>query len=205
MLLAGQITQATYGRMLSRDKDDKAFDLMSSGAGLQPGEGLQIMEIQQRKLQFLQKCVELLPRDLPLSDPSIPEQPEPPQDLLMGTSSDWPSLHPRGWGGPLPEADCIFGISRLRTFVIARRDEAEDHISSLREDTSYFRGVVLDWSEQTGTRRDCEWQEPARSSPRCFLGVCAEQYGFRCLWKLYSKGYRLQRVGRHIKPKKSPR
>lgn len=53
MLLAGQHTQEAYGRMMSWDDDPRAFDMMSKGTGLQPGEGLQVMEIQQRKMQFL--------------------------------------------------------------------------------------------------------------------------------------------------------
>ncbi|KAI4245931.1 MAG: hypothetical protein L6R42_010044, partial [Xanthoria sp. 1 TBL-2021] len=84
MLLAGQNTQLSYGRMLSWDEDDDAFDMMSSGTGLQPGEGLQVLEIQQRKMQFLQKCIELILQDLPLHDHNIPKQPEPPEDRLQG-------------------------------------------------------------------------------------------------------------------------
>ena len=38
-------------------------------------------------------------------------------------------------------------IHLLQSFVSAKRDEAEDHIWSLREDPSYFKNTVLDWSE----------------------------------------------------------
>ncbi|KAL8886813.1 MAG: hypothetical protein Q9215_005528 [Flavoplaca cf. flavocitrina] len=130
MLLSGQNTPETYGRMLGWDEDDDAFDMMSSGVGLQPGEGLQVMEIQQRTMQFLQKCVEIILQDLPLGDLNIPKIPEPAQDFLQAGSSDWPSLS-----------------KDLTHFSCRQKNEAEDHIWSLREDPSYFRAVTLQSSE----------------------------------------------------------
>lgn len=46
----------TYGRLEAWDDADEAFDLMISGYGLQPGEGLIILEIQQRIYSFLAEC-----------------------------------------------------------------------------------------------------------------------------------------------------
>ena len=92
MLLSGQDTRKTYGRMISWDEDDAAFEMMSTGVGLQPGEGLQVMEIQQRKMQFLQKCLELILQDLPLDDSSIPSQPTPNFDPTADNGSEWLSL-----------------------------------------------------------------------------------------------------------------
>ena len=36
MLLAGQITEAVYGRITPWEKDSNAFDLMGEGTGIQP-------------------------------------------------------------------------------------------------------------------------------------------------------------------------
>ncbi|KAI4270320.1 MAG: hypothetical protein LQ337_006747 [Flavoplaca oasis] len=146
MLLSGQNTRETYGRMLAWDEDDEAFDMMSSGVGLQPREGLQIMEIQQRTMQFLQKCAETILQDLPLGDLTIPKIPEPAQDFLQTGSSDWPSLNKEVEEAPY-RVQTAFDIGSLRPFLVARRNEAEDHIWSLREDPSYFREVALQWSE----------------------------------------------------------
>ncbi|KAI4181379.1 MAG: hypothetical protein LQ346_006798 [Caloplaca aetnensis] len=146
MLLAGQNTEKAYGRMISWQNDDEAFQMMSRGTGLQPGEGLQVMEIQQRKLQFLQKCVEVILQDLPLEDPSIPKQPLPAEDLLVSRAGEWPSLTQEVEEAPFRVPDPL-DIGRLRTFVVARRNEAEDHIWFLREDPSYFQDVVMEWSE----------------------------------------------------------
>ena len=74
MLLSGQENHQAYGRMISWEEDDEAFDMMSSGIGLQPGEGLQILEIQQRKMTFLQRCAEIILQDLPTKDLSVPKQ-----------------------------------------------------------------------------------------------------------------------------------
>lgn len=37
MLLAGQITEAVYGRIIPWEEDSNAFDLMGKGTGIQPG------------------------------------------------------------------------------------------------------------------------------------------------------------------------
>ncbi|KAL8944455.1 MAG: hypothetical protein Q9211_000597 [Gyalolechia sp. 1 TL-2023] len=146
MLLAGQNTQYTYGRMISWDEDAEAFDMMSSGIGLQPGEGLQVMEIQQRKMDFLQKCTELVLQDLPLRDLGIPKQPAPADDCLAIRASEWPSLTQEIEEAPYRLQDAL-DMTRLRAFVLARRNGAEDHIWSLREDPSYFQDTVSEWSE----------------------------------------------------------
>ncbi|KAL8897363.1 MAG: hypothetical protein Q9207_007249 [Kuettlingeria erythrocarpa] len=146
MLLAGQDTEEAYGRMISWEDNEEALHMMTQGTGLQPGEGLQVMEIQQRKLQFLQNCVEVILQDLPLKDPSIPKQPLPAEDLLLSRAAEWPSLTQEVEEAPYKVPD-PFDIGRLRTFVVARRNEAEDHIWSLREDPSYLQDVAMEWSE----------------------------------------------------------
>lgn len=150
MLLIGQKSASKYGRLISWDEDVNAVDMMSSGIGIQPGEGLLIMEIQQRKLSFLRSCAETILQDLPLHDTTVPEQPSPP-DLSIGgkghsEDSEWPSLTKEILEAPYRVPD-QFDIGRLRSFVSAKRDEAEDHIWSLREDPAYFKSTVLEWSE----------------------------------------------------------
>lgn len=151
MLLSGQNTQKTYGRMISWDEDDTAFDMMSTGVGLQPGEGLQVMEIQQSKMQFLQKCVEHILQDLPLNDSSIPTQPTPTFDPSADNGSEWPSLTQEVEEAPYKVPN-VFNVARLRTFVDARRNEAEDHIWALREDPSYFQDIISEESEHRQER-----------------------------------------------------
>ena len=53
MLLTGETSPATYGQLLSWDDDPDAWDLYMSQIGFQPGEGLLVMEMQERLLRFL--------------------------------------------------------------------------------------------------------------------------------------------------------
>ena len=150
MLMSGQDTQEAYGRMISWDEDDTALDIMYAGAGLLPGEGLQVMEIQQRKMQFLQKCTELilqgLPLDDPIDDPIEITQLTPAYDPYAESVSEWPSLTQEIMEAPYKVPD-VFNIARLRKFVEARRYDAEDHIWALREDPSYFQDIISEESE----------------------------------------------------------
>lgn len=150
MFLIGQKFAPKYGRLVSWDDDIDAFDMMSSGIGIQPGEGLLVMEIQQRKLSFLRRCAEIILQDLPLQDTSVPKQPVPSalNTGVKGQSEDseWPSLTKEIMEAPYLVPD-QFDVGRLRSFVSAKRDEAEDHIWFLREDPAYFKNTVLDWSE----------------------------------------------------------
>ncbi len=151
MLLAGQNTEAVYGRLISWDEDYDAFDMMGKGTGIQPGEGLVVMEIQQRKMQFLLQCAQTILQDLPLQDTDVPKQPMGKEIELSGRDSDWPSLAMEILEAPYREPEG-FDISRIRVLIDARKNHAEDHIYSLREDPSYFQDTVLDWSEHRQER-----------------------------------------------------
>ena len=108
------------------------------------------MEIQERKLSFLRSCAETILQDLPLHDTIIPIQPEPPGSSAnfkeRTENSEWPSLTQDVQEAPyrVPEQ---FDVEYLRSYLSARRGVAVDHIWTLREDPSYFKEVVLDWSE----------------------------------------------------------
>ncbi len=151
MLLAGQNTEAVYGHLISWDEDSDALDMMGKGAGIQPGEGLVVMEIQQRKMQFLLQCAQTILQDLPLEDLDVPKQPMGKEMELSGRDSDWPSLTMEILEAPYREPE-RFDISRIRIFIDARKNHAVDHIYSLREDPSYFQDTVLDWSEHRQER-----------------------------------------------------
>ncbi|KAL8919639.1 MAG: hypothetical protein Q9208_006671 [Pyrenodesmia sp. 3 TL-2023] len=212
MLLSGQDTEKAYGRMLSWEEDDGAFDMMSRGTGLQPGEGLQVMEIQQRKMQFLEQCVEIILQDLRLRDPSIPKQPLPADDLLVSRAAEWPSLSQEVEEAPYTVPD-PFEIGRLRAFVLARRDEAEDHIWSLREDPSYFQDVVLEWSEHRQEklltasgkthpvlRHDLFWE-------RVLSNVVMDAYSAFVAWDIVTKevdNLVYLKAGHRIRPNQEP-
>lgn len=149
MVLLGQTSPTTYGRLISWDDDENAFDMMSRGVGIQPGEGLLTLEIQQRKLQFIRACVETVLQDLPITDLSLPVDPEHGKHSIVRNvheDSEWPSLTKETLEAPYRKPD-QFDFGRLQSFVQAKRAEAEDHIWFLREDPAYFKDTVYDWSE----------------------------------------------------------
>ena len=146
MLLKNENDPETYGRMLSWDEDSNAFDMMSRSVGIQPGEGLLVMEIQKRKMEFLLSCTKVILQDLNLNASDIPRQPYKEEDMLARSNSEWQSLTMEMLEAPYRVPD-RFEISKLKSFVNARRNQAIDHVWALREDPSYFQDTVLEWSE----------------------------------------------------------
>ena len=147
MLLHGQTTLHTYGKLLSWSDDDRAFDWMMSGIGKQPGEGLLILEIQKRILDFLVQCCRLLLADLTqesLTDESIPPQPEPEPIVLDPTA--WPSLAAMSMEAPY-RVPAHLDFQRLRAIIAANFSAAKDHLWALREDPGYFANIARDSSE----------------------------------------------------------
>jgi hypothetical protein len=94
MLLTGETSPTTYGRLLSWDNDSNAWDLYMSQIGFQPGEGLMVMEIQERLLRFLVQCAETILSDIlqqKQPDTSSPS-PLPPPVLEVNADTEWPSI-----------------------------------------------------------------------------------------------------------------
>ena len=147
MLLYGQTTPETYGKIINWDDDDRAFDWMISGAQPQPGEGLQILEIQQRVLAFLTQCCRLILSDMApesLTSPDVAVQPEP--EPIVTDPSARPSLFATLSEAPyrLPSN---FDFQRLHLLVAAKLDSCSDHLWALREDPGYFAEAVGDLSQ----------------------------------------------------------
>lgn len=151
MLLHCQTSTADYGRLVPLEEDGNAVDSTSRGIGVPPGEGLIVLEIQQRKLCFLRTCVQLILHDLPINHMvkalTISEQYTPNSiEGFPSKNPEWPSLSKELLEAPYRVPDEL-DLVRLSTFVFARRSETEDYIWDLREDPAYFKKTVLDWSE----------------------------------------------------------
>lgn len=148
ILLTGQNTPETYGRLISWDEDPEAFNIMISGVGILPGEGLITIKIQKRKLEFLLKFAEIILQGVTVDANKLPPRPEDEnkQDLMARGNADWPSLTIEILEAPYRVPD-RFEVSKFQSFIKARRDHTEDHLWSLREDLSYFQDSILEWSE----------------------------------------------------------
>ena len=100
----------------------------------------------ERKLDFLRRCAELILHDIPLDDRRIPLQPDPGEVLLANEEAQHLSLQT-----DILEASYRvpprYDMSRIRSFVFAKRDEYQDEIWNLREDPVYFAETILEWAE----------------------------------------------------------
>lgn len=189
MVLDGT-TVDSYGKLISWDEDKDSFELMITGRGFHPGEGLMILEIQQGVWGFLVDCCRALLHDLVsdnwISD-EIPIQPEPP--ALVGDPTEWSTLAAITAEAPY-RVPAHIDFERLKAVVSAKREAAEDHVWSLREDPGYFADCVVDWSEHrqetlldTNGRRHPNLDRPLFWN-RVIGGVVFDAHGNLIIWDL---------------------
>ncbi|KAL2075053.1 hypothetical protein VTL71DRAFT_8833 [Oculimacula yallundae] len=146
-------TADTYGRLASWNDDIDTVHLMFSQRQFTPGDGLRVLQIQDRIYPFLIKCCELILHDLAgagsLLDPNFPT-------TLQTTTAADPA--PTGVNEILPTLATIsaeapyripanLDLERIRGILAARRSAAEDHLFALREDPGYFADTIRDWSD----------------------------------------------------------
>lgn len=134
-----------YGKLVGWDEHPDAFDWMTKQKQFLPGEGLLILEVQERLLKTLvQCCLELL-HDIPdptLTSDSFPILPEPllkPESEITGFESLGIMAAEAPYRVPV-ELD----LRLIESLLAARAAAAEDHLWTLREDPDYFSRAVLD-------------------------------------------------------------
>lgn len=130
------------------DEGPEIRDALFDGRGYLPVIGLIILEIQERLLRILVRCVELLLPDidltidgLQLSGPSFSSPPMLRTDGADVGSPEWRSLMETNAKAAY-ELPRTFDLEQFLKVVTAKRDEAQDNIWALREDPSYFREVL---------------------------------------------------------------
>lgn len=150
MQLHGQNTPRSYGSLaVYPDPGLEVEPTSSSGftpseVGFNPYEGLQVLEVQARILEFLLRCGRLILRDYCLDRIiSIPTKAVPHMSSIMKSSSTITALATEA-PYRLPQR---LDIKRLLEVVSARRRAAEDHVWALREDPGYFAREMRDWAE----------------------------------------------------------
>jgi hypothetical protein len=162
MMFTGRYTPDTYGELIAWDDHPEAYQWLISQRGVHPGEGLFILEIQERLYTFLVDCCKAILQDMSeeaLADPSVSIQPEPPS--VSGNETGLASLASIAAEAPyrLPEN---LDLKRLESLVAAKLSAAEDHIWALREDPGYFADTLLDWKEH---RQECLPDTKGRRHP----------------------------------------
>ena len=139
MMLIGQETPETYGRLIWRSKQRQVHQESSRVCTRfhDAGKGLLILETQAKILGFLLKCCHQILADIPIATlmgTSLPFQAEP--DPLETDLCAWfdPFASYR--------AHTALDTDRLLRLIGARRDAAIDHLWDLREDPAYFESTV---------------------------------------------------------------
>ncbi|KAI0903681.1 hypothetical protein F4823DRAFT_617631 [Ustulina deusta] len=148
MVLHGARDAGEYGKLLSWDDHPDAFDWMVSRTQYLPGEGLLVLEAQEKLLQFLvDSCSQIL-AEIPAEDltgPTFPVQPEP-RLKTEKESTGFDSLAVIAAEAPyrLPSN---LDLKRVESILGSRVVAAEDHQWALREDPAYFVEQLIEVKE----------------------------------------------------------
>ncbi|KAK3048401.1 hypothetical protein LTR09_010232 [Extremus antarcticus] len=147
MMFTGRKTPESYGELISWDDDDRAFEWLTSQRGMHPGQGLILLEMQQRILQFLVACCDRIMHDIALEHLGSEQYPvQPLSDLPRETVNGFESRAVMAAEAPY-RAPASLDFGRLESLFAARVASAEDHVWALREDPSYFADAMYELKE----------------------------------------------------------
>jgi hypothetical protein len=155
MLLNGQMGD-DHGRIMAWDDDERAFQWMVDRIHAIPGQGLLVLEAQERVLRFLVDCCAAILHDLPLdqlmsggtsidSDISSNNYTTTTPNASNDTS-EVPSLATTASESPY-RVPRVLDLGSLQALTAVKQSEAEDHIWQLREDPEYFAEELKDQRE----------------------------------------------------------
>ncbi|OAA59576.1 hypothetical protein SPI_05774 [Niveomyces insectorum RCEF 264] len=145
MLMNGVVAPADYGKLVSWDDHPDAFEWMYTRAQLLPGEGLLILEAQERLLAFLVACCQQTLHEIEpaqLVGDAYPVQPEP-QLKTEADIAGFDSLAVLAAEAPY-RLPAKLDLGRIVSLLDARASAAADHVWALREDPSYFADRLLE-------------------------------------------------------------
>lgn len=139
MVLNGAKTPEEYGKLVSWDDHEDAFDWFQTRKQFIPGEGLMILEAQERLMAFLVECCKQLLHDIPEADlisakfPVVSE-PQRKSEIEM---NGFDSLAVLTTEAPY-RVPADIDLERIESLLAAKVSNAEDHLWALREDPSYL-------------------------------------------------------------------
>ncbi|KAI8961145.1 hypothetical protein F5Y11DRAFT_240830 [Daldinia sp. FL1419] len=143
MRFTGRDGPDTYGELVSWEDDPDAHQRLHRRRDVSPGEGLWILEIQDRLYRFLLDTCKSILRDFGTEDEqrqTVSESPAPITKLKgdVATSllfSQYESIY------HVPRE---FDIQRLRNLIKAKKSQVEDTFRALREDPGFFASSLLE-------------------------------------------------------------
>lgn len=139
MILHGANDPAEYGRVISWGESDEAMEWVTSRKQFLPGEGLLVLEAQEKLLAFLLSCCQQILHEIPadsLTADTFPVQPEPHLKTEK-ESSGFDSLAVMASEAPY-RLPAKLDIDRVVSVLGAKVSAVEDHVWALREDPAYF-------------------------------------------------------------------
>ncbi|KAK7739032.1 hypothetical protein SLS53_005930 [Cytospora paraplurivora] len=142
MVLNGATSPDEYGKLVAWEDHPDAFDWMTSRKQFLPGEGLMILEAQERLLGFLVSCCKQLLHEIAEETLISDISPTKPQ-LQFRTEAEtngFDSLAVMAAEAPY-RSPAQLDLKRIESLLAARASAAEDHLWSLREDPGYFAGM----------------------------------------------------------------
>lgn len=148
MVLNGATSPEEYGKLVAWDDHPDAFDWMTSRKQFLPGEGLMILEVQERLLSFLVNCCKQILHEIPdetLTSDAYPVMPQP-QLKTEAQINGFDSLAVMAAEAPY-RVPARLDLERIETLLAARTSAAEDHLWALREDPGYFAGAQRELEE----------------------------------------------------------
>lgn len=147
MMFINRKSPETYGELIPWSENDKAFEWMMSKKGMNPGQGLLTMEVQERVFKFLVAYCRLVLHDIPaekLTSDDYPVLLRP--NVPTETGDGFASLGVMAAEAPYRAPDRM-DLAKMESLLDAKASAAEDHIWALREDPSYFADVLLEYKE----------------------------------------------------------
>lgn len=150
MMLNGftEETMGGYGTLISWDDHEDAFDWCHTQKQFQPGEGLLVLESQERLMAFLVNCCRQILHEIPQDSwigPSFPLQPEPKlkEDSEL---TGFESLAVMAAEAPY-RLPAKLDLGKIESLLAAKASAAEDRLWAMREDPVYFFEQLFDVKE----------------------------------------------------------
>lgn len=138
---------ATYGTIHSNLSEESVADMLE-GKSFKSGDGIDVLEIQERLLGFLVACCKLILNDkqIDVTDQSIPEVKEPPSKAATFNGPGDLSVAQRALEEPYVSPESA-SWANCQWMMGCRQADAEEHFRNLRQDPGYFVDTVRDWFE----------------------------------------------------------
>lgn len=148
MVFSGRDSAETYGELMSWVEYPQAFGRLYCGQDISPGEGLWVLEIQERLYQFLVNACKNVLHDISLEDRdqllALPVQPEPPLPTANRTDNGSGTSLLTTRNEAAYHIPARLDMRQMQNLVASKLADAEDTLWALREDPGFFATALLE-------------------------------------------------------------